>query len=61
VIAESVSSYPPLSGLVQKFGWCRVYETGLELFGYPPTWEPGLKELLDLRNLLKEKDYGLFI
>lgn len=38
--------------MVAEFGWYRVYAAGLDCFGYPPTWEPSLRELLDLKTLL---------
>lgn len=45
-----------LTNLVNVHGWWKVYETGLRLFGYPPTWEPSLSELLQLKNLLESEN-----
>jgi hypothetical protein len=40
--------------MVEKYGWFRVYEAGLELIGFPPTWDPSLKQLLAIKSYLEE-------
>lgn len=43
-----------LRSLVAKHGWARVWSVGLSVLGYPPTWEPSLIELLNLKNELEK-------
>jgi hypothetical protein len=41
-----------LRGLVDQYGWQRVWAVSESLFGYPPTWEPSLLEILQLKSEL---------
>lgn len=43
---------PRLSKLVERFG-LRVWQTSVEIFGYPPTWDLSHKQILHLQTLLE--------
>lgn len=43
---------PLLQSLVDQFGPEMIYEAGLKVLGYPPTWEPSLKEVLQIKQFL---------
>lgn len=43
----------PLRVLADEFGPVRVWKVGMEVFGYPPTWEPSVTDLLRLQTALK--------
>lgn len=53
VIRRSVESTDEIRPLVAKHGWRRVWRVGLDMLGYPPTWEPSLLEVLNLKSELE--------
>lgn len=49
----TVEGWPhALRPLVARFGATEVYCTGIELFGYPPTWEITTKQVAELHARL---------
>ncbi|TWT65646.1 hypothetical protein Pan14r_51930 [Crateriforma conspicua] len=45
----------PITTLVERFGWARVYEAGFHVFGFPAFWDPSLKQVLDLKSFLEQQ------
>jgi hypothetical protein len=54
VIRRSVESTDEIRPLVAKYGWRRVWRVGIDVLGYPPTWEPSLIEVLNLKSELEK-------
>ncbi len=40
--------------LAEQYGANRVWWTFMELFGFPVTWQPNLKQLIELKSVLEE-------
>ncbi|MFG0260995.1 MAG: hypothetical protein ACF788_01195 [Novipirellula sp. JB048] len=43
---------PYIQGIVQRFGAEAVWQSGIEVLGFPPSWEPSIDDsLLILKHL----------
>lgn len=43
-----------LHGLMERFGGYRVWNVGIEVLGFPPTWNPSTREILLLQETLEK-------
>lgn len=45
-----------LATLAEQHGAWRVYTTGIEVLGYPPTWQDLLSEVMELQAALERSE-----
>lgn len=50
---ESAAGMPALYGLMNRFGGYRTWLAGLDVLGWPPTWNPSTQELLKIQTNLE--------
>lgn len=43
---------PEVERLIELYGYERFMSTWLEIHGYPPTWEPSIKECVTVQRVL---------
>jgi hypothetical protein len=55
---QEIAKEPRLSGLVEKFGACAVWQAGLDLLGFPATWDINGEQLIQLGRYLSLKTKG---
>lgn len=42
-----------LRSFAEEFGPLRVWDAGISVLGYPPTWEPSVHEITEVVSYLK--------
>ncbi len=46
---------PKLVPLAQRFGGSAVWKAGIEVLGFPPTWQPSTSDVLKIQEYLETK------
>ena len=54
-IAEQLESELFLQEVVETFGCEVVWRTGLDLLGYPPSWDVPIEKVVDLKRKLENE------
>ena len=51
-MADTMKDVEALQPFIMEFGCREVWEAGLHVLGFPPTWKPSLNDLIKLREYL---------